>query len=391
MTITNELIGWALLEGSFFVSSLFYLRAVIKAMRLAPVPGQPKPWTIWLELVPVFNLVWQFRNVEAARNAFPKQDNADMRQDMPRAYLEIAAWVRVLAYLFFAPMLLWLPLIISDEMGDEDPRAIPLAVVLCSTIYCLWQRGRYAHQVRRLSEGRPAQDLSLAEMTSNEPAVCSCSVKIAADPKSIEEACLAWARDAGWHRVRKAKLHLKFRLHGRCHPARWEHDGATIEVHLFPQGIATDARVDACWDSWGIVQYAFVPQMARAAVAFTRGVCSDLARCGIAVTPTEFGVPHQKRARLKAITRCVRWAELALFVLIPLLCVASVLTSYMQSDTPFAITFIALMSCPVLFSLVEYARRRAAGMRGHLSLWSAGVFGFLLLVVILVTIDPTGW
>ena len=62
MNVAHLLIALAVFEAVYFILALFYLPAIAKAVRLSQSHWLPRPWTLWLELIPVFNLFWQFRN-----------------------------------------------------------------------------------------------------------------------------------------------------------------------------------------------------------------------------------------------------------------------------------------------------------------------------------------
>ncbi len=236
-TLQDWLLAWLIFEAVFFLPSIFYLRAIVKAMRLSRAEGLPKSRTVWLELMPLFSLVWQFRNVRVARKAFPKQKDSDGDETRPHAYLELAAEMRLLAVPLVLVAIAERPTLL-DASSTYD--ALGGGVLVLISGHILWQRIRYARQVKRLCRGEPAEGFSLAVIESREPPLCSCSAEISTDPDSVKEACLTWARDHRWHRVKKKEDPLTFRMYGRLHPASWVvYQGAVAEVYMSPRETAT--------------------------------------------------------------------------------------------------------------------------------------------------------
>jgi hypothetical protein len=391
MTATKALIAWSVLEGIFFVSSLIYLPAIAKAIKLSKVQGLPRPWTLWLELIPVLNLYWQFRNVQAANRAFaPDPDHSDDSVvTQPHVYLFSAACARVTALALLVPSVYVFPRFWAHEGPARfNIWAVPVAIFTIVTGYSLWQRARYSRQLGRLAKGLSAEDLGLAVVESHDPARCSCTVQVATDPHHVTEAVLAWAQDLRWHRVKKAECPLTFRLHGRIHNAIEQgHKGITVEVHVPAEGWKVSVRFVAYWDSWGAFQSAYVPQLSRALMAFVRGVCSEFGQRGVTVAPYELGRPSQNRATLRRTAKFRRVSEIVLMT-VGLLCLPGAVTVGLWKERLFMFPFAGMWLCAGLLFVVDYFRRRAAGVRGRWSMVGAVIFLLVGAIFVLVGVFP---
>jgi hypothetical protein len=241
-----------------------------------------------------------------------------------------------------------------------------------------------------------ADEKSLVVVESAFPARCSCSVEIATDPERVDEACLDWAQDLRWYQLLDAECPLTFRLYGNHHASQWlgfsvsrwrEHNGLTIEVHISSQNTGTSVQFVAYWDSWESLPIPRVPQIRRALLAFAHGVCSEFAQRGVTVTPPELGRPVQKRARLKRIAAFRRVSEFVLIALSVLSVPAMVCVGMWKSDL-FLVPFGGLWVCVGLLLVMDYLRRRVAGIRGLWGLLAAILLVFLGVMFALYAIAP---
>ena len=85
-----ELVVVLLLGGLFLVPAIFYLLTLQRALERCSVESRVmSPETVWLLLIPLFNLVWQFIVVisisRSLRNEFARRNLATASSDFGRA------------------------------------------------------------------------------------------------------------------------------------------------------------------------------------------------------------------------------------------------------------------------------------------------------------------
>jgi len=85
-----ELVALLVLGGLFLVPAIFYLLTLQRALERCSVESRAmSPETVWLLLIPLFNLVWHFIVVinisRSLRNEFAKRDRAAATSDFDRA------------------------------------------------------------------------------------------------------------------------------------------------------------------------------------------------------------------------------------------------------------------------------------------------------------------
>jgi hypothetical protein len=237
---------------------------------------------------------------------------------------------------------------------------------------------------------------SLVVVESKYPARCSCSVEIATDPGRVEEACLAWAEDLRWYLVKNAECPLTFRLYGNHHASEWlgfsvpawrEHHGLTIEIDVTLQNRNAAVSFVAYWDSWEGLPIPRLSQVKRALLTFVHGVCSEFGQRGIAVTPHQFSRQVQDRARLRRLAKS-RWVSELVLITLFVLCIPAMVCVGMWKSDLFMVPFGGLWVFGGLLFVMDYLRRRVAGIRGLWSLLAAGLLVFLGVLFVLLGIFP---
>lgn len=92
-----ELIMVLILCLGSIISRVFYLYTLQKTLeKINPQNREMSPNNVWFELIPVFNLVWQFFNVIYVSNALKKEFNANnvkLNEERPAYSIGIACCI----------------------------------------------------------------------------------------------------------------------------------------------------------------------------------------------------------------------------------------------------------------------------------------------------------